>query len=98
MAAVVTAPARGGPEAPKARRGGRFYNIYNTYVYGDKGGAAAASPVAGLAGQAMLFVGASALVLLAGRTVHGTTVRRARWRDILRPRSVEQLQLNSCGR
>lgn len=57
--------ARGGPEAPKAQRGGRFYNIYNTYVYGDKGGAAAASPVAGLAGQAMLFVGASALVLLA---------------------------------
>jgi len=57
----------------KARRGGRFYNIYNTYVYGssdNKTPAAAASalsaPLAsGLAGQALMFVGASALVILA---------------------------------
>ena len=53
----------------KARRGGRFYNIYNTYVYGDKTPAEALSaPMltsSGLAGQALMFVGASALVILA---------------------------------
>jgi len=60
----------------KARRGGRFYNIYNTYVYGgDKTPAAAAASASaslstapltsGLAGQALMFVGASALVILA---------------------------------
>ncbi|KAF8972146.1 hypothetical protein BDZ97DRAFT_1783396 [Flammula alnicola] len=50
------------PKDGKPRRGGRFYNIYNTYVYGDK---SASSLASGLAGQAMMFVGASALVILA---------------------------------
>ena len=56
----------------KARRGGRFYNIYNTYVYGDNNktpasaSASSSGPLtAGLAGQALMFVGASALVILA---------------------------------
>lgn len=46
----------------KSTSRGRFYNIYNTYVYGDK------SPSifpAGLAGQAVMFMGASALLLIA---------------------------------
>ncbi|KAF8150111.1 hypothetical protein B0H34DRAFT_757412 [Crassisporium funariophilum] len=45
-----------------ARRGGRFYNIYNTYVYGDK---TTSSFTSGIAGQAIMVVGASALVILA---------------------------------
>ncbi|KDR75972.1 hypothetical protein GALMADRAFT_225716 [Galerina marginata CBS 339.88] len=49
------------PKDAKPRRGGRFYNIYNTYVYGDK----STSFTSGLAGQAMMFMGASALVILA---------------------------------
>ena len=41
------------------QRHNRFYNIYNTYVYGEKGLAS------GLASQVALCVGASALVILA---------------------------------
>lgn len=51
------------PRSPKPRRGGRFYNIYNTYVYGDKN--ASNSSSSGLAGQVVMWIAASALVLLA---------------------------------
>ncbi|KAF5374495.1 hypothetical protein D9615_009115 [Tricholomella constricta] len=51
------------PKDGKPRRGGRFYNIYNTYVYGDKN--APASSSTGVAGQVVMWIGASALVLLA---------------------------------
>jgi len=54
-----------GPRLPKdggkARRG-RFYNIYNTYVYGDKN---IPGLPTGVASQVAMWVGASALVLLA---------------------------------
>ncbi|KAG5644171.1 hypothetical protein DXG03_009012 [Asterophora parasitica] len=50
------------PKDGKPRRGGRFYNIYNTYVYGDKN---APSSSSGVAGQVVMWIGASALVLLA---------------------------------
>ncbi|KAF8072232.1 hypothetical protein FPV67DRAFT_1560862 [Lyophyllum atratum] len=50
------------PKDAKVRRGGRFYNIYNTYVYGDKNSASSSSAVAG---QVVMWIGASALVLLA---------------------------------
>ena len=57
------------PKEPKARRSGRFYNIYNTYVYGDNGNGNRSSPTGGftfgLTGQAVAFMGASALVLMA---------------------------------
>ena len=56
-----TSPSRGKDGKAPVRRSGRFYNIYNTYVYGDKGSQGSS----GLAGQAMMFVGASALVILA---------------------------------
>ena len=44
-------------------RRGRFYNIYNTYVYGD--GKSAPSFPSGVATQAMVWMGASTLVFLA---------------------------------
>jgi len=56
------------PKEQKARRSGRFYNIYNTYVYGDS---SKSSPVTaggfsfGFASQAVVLMGASALVLMA---------------------------------
>jgi hypothetical protein len=58
------------PREQKARRSGRFYNIYNTYVYGD-GTKPSSSPTSsgsfsfGFASQAVMFMGASALVLMA---------------------------------
>ena len=51
------------PKEQKARRGGRFYNIYNTYVYGDS-----SKPpgfLFGIASQAVMLMGASALVFMA---------------------------------
>jgi len=52
--------------APSSRRRktGRFYNIYNTYVYGADGynGLAGKMPWSGLASHALLCVGASAVV------------------------------------
>ncbi|KAF9463946.1 hypothetical protein BDZ94DRAFT_1257839 [Collybia nuda] len=51
-----------GTRSPKDKgRRGRFYNIYNTYVYGDK------SPglPTGIAGQVAMWIGATALVILA---------------------------------
>ena len=49
------------------RRSGRFYNIYNTYVYGGDGSDKGFSSWSflGLTNQALMFVGASALVLIA---------------------------------
>ncbi|KAF9473806.1 hypothetical protein BDN70DRAFT_937155 [Pholiota conissans] len=56
-----SAVARGTPkEVGKPTRRGRFYNIYNTYVYGDK-----SSQMSGVLSQAVMFAGASALVILA---------------------------------
>jgi hypothetical protein len=52
--------SRSPKEGGKSRRG-RFYNIYNTYVYGDK----TPGLPTGIAGQVAMWVGASALVFLA---------------------------------
>jgi hypothetical protein len=65
---TITAGKSRLPKEQKARRGGRFYNIYNTYVYGD--GSKPPSPSSsgfsfGFASQAVMFMGASALVLMA---------------------------------
>lgn len=55
----------------KKRRSGRFYNIYNTYVYGSSKHASSGSGSGGIGGvgpfvtQAALAAGASALLLLA---------------------------------
>jgi hypothetical protein len=48
----------------RRRKTGRFYNIYNTYVYGGSGydGLAGKMPWGGLASHALLCVGASAVV------------------------------------
>ncbi|KAJ2917356.1 hypothetical protein MD484_g3073, partial [Candolleomyces efflorescens] len=51
-----------GSGGPGSKRN-RFYNIYNTYVYGDKG--STSSVLGSVVGQAMMVVGASALVMLA---------------------------------
>lgn len=50
----------------KRRKSGRFYNIYNTYVYGSKDGNDSPSG-SNIATQVLLCVGASALVFLAMR-------------------------------
>ena len=48
-----------------ARRSGRFYNIYNTYIYrGKRSEDDDASPGLGAATQALLCAGASAVVFL----------------------------------
>ncbi|KAG6917717.1 hypothetical protein DXG01_001368 [Tephrocybe rancida] len=59
---VIESSVRTTSKSPKdgKRRTGRFYNIYNTYVYGDKNAATTS-----VATQVVLWVGASALVLLA---------------------------------
>ena len=51
----------------RRRKNGRFYNIYNTYVYGGDGHNALAGkmPWGGLASHALLCVGASAVVFFA---------------------------------
>ena len=51
----------------RRRKSGRFYNIYNTYVYGGDGynGLAGKMPWGGLASHALLCVGASAVVFFA---------------------------------
>ncbi|KAG6840390.1 hypothetical protein C0991_007020 [Blastosporella zonata] len=60
---IIESSQRASPKSPKdgKRRTSRFYNIYNTYVYGDKNPSSATS----MATQAVLWIGASALVLLA---------------------------------
>ncbi|KAG6826379.1 hypothetical protein H0H92_016071 [Tricholoma furcatifolium] len=57
---VIENSERTGGKSPKdsKRRSGRFYNIYNTYVYDKSTGSS-------LATQVLLWIGASALVLLA---------------------------------
>ncbi|TFK49718.1 hypothetical protein OE88DRAFT_1702542 [Heliocybe sulcata] len=54
------------PKDHKRRKSGRFYNIYNTYVYGSKDGNDSSIP-GGVATQVLLCVGVSALCLLAMR-------------------------------
>lgn len=58
-------PRRESIKNPPRGSRNRFYNIYNTYVYGDKDKSGGLYLPTGLAGQAVLWVGASALVLLA---------------------------------
>ncbi|RPD60129.1 hypothetical protein L227DRAFT_107788 [Lentinus tigrinus ALCF2SS1-6] len=60
---LVEESTRAGPAVPrsprdgsKRRKSGRFYNIYNTYVYGDPDGGSLVN------GQLLICVGASALV------------------------------------
>ena len=50
---------------PRLQKGNRFYNIYNTYVYGGGNGVAGRLPWSGLASHAMLCVGASVVVFVA---------------------------------
>jgi hypothetical protein len=53
-------------ERKSPRRSGRFYNIYNTYVYGAGSDNGPNSwSLRGLTSQALMFVGASALLLIA---------------------------------
>ncbi|KII89877.1 hypothetical protein PLICRDRAFT_138217 [Plicaturopsis crispa FD-325 SS-3] len=52
------------PKDGKHSRRGRFYNIYNTYIYGGKEGGGSSFP-SGPATQLLLCVGASAAVFLA---------------------------------
>ncbi|KAF8910537.1 hypothetical protein CPB84DRAFT_1763906 [Gymnopilus junonius] len=51
----------------KPRRSGRFYNIYNTYIYGNHKGPSSSSATfpTDLLRQGIVFAGASALVILA---------------------------------
>jgi len=57
---------RGRDDKTVRRRSGRFYNIYNTYVYGAGGDKGPGSwPLKSLTSQALMFVGASALVFIA---------------------------------
>ena len=54
------------PKEQKARRGGRFYNIYNTYVYGSKPSSLTNGGFFfGIASQTVVLMGASALLLMA---------------------------------
>jgi hypothetical protein len=62
-AAAVAATKNAAPSS-RRRKNNRFYNIYNTYVYGGDGynGLAGKMPWNGLASHALLCVGASAVV------------------------------------
>lgn len=63
---IVASSERSG-NGKKDRRRSRFYNIYNTYVYGgDKSSPSSSSPsvTIGMAGQALMVVGVSALAML----------------------------------
>ena len=64
---IVASTSRLPQEQKAARRSGRFYNIYNTYVYGDSSKAPATSNgfSFGFASQAIMLMGASALVFMA---------------------------------
>lgn len=60
----AAAATKNAPSSSRRRKSGRFYNIYNTYVYGGDGynGLAGKMPWGGLASHALLCVGASAVV------------------------------------
>ncbi|KAI0067221.1 hypothetical protein BV25DRAFT_1987669 [Artomyces pyxidatus] len=66
---IATSPRLENHRAPKDgnRRRSRFYNIYNTYVYGagGEGGPASGGPWGNVASQALLCIGASAAVFFA---------------------------------
>lgn len=63
---VATSDKTGQPRPHKsASRRGRFYNIYNTYVYGDGKAGGGSSFPSGTASQVVLWIGASALLCLA---------------------------------
>ena len=67
---IADSPSRLPREQKVARRGGRFYNIYNTYVYGDNSSndnkfSSGGVFSFGFASQAVVLMGASALVLIA---------------------------------
>ncbi|KZT23119.1 hypothetical protein NEOLEDRAFT_1180343 [Neolentinus lepideus HHB14362 ss-1] len=68
---IEDSPKTGEPRSSKdhkRRKSSRFYNIYNTYVYGSKDGNESSFPV-NITTQALLCVGVSALVLLAIRPI-----------------------------
>lgn len=67
VAGSSSASARDGEGKVAPRRSSRFYNIYNTYVYGagDKGSSSASPFISAITSQALMFVGATALVLIA---------------------------------
>ena len=62
--AAAAAAIKNAAPSSRRRKTGRFYNIYNTYVYGGDGynGLAGKMPWNGLASHALLCVGASAVV------------------------------------
>lgn len=61
---AAAAATKNAASSSRRRKSGRFYNIYNTYVYGGDGynGLAGKMPWGGLASHALLCVGASAVV------------------------------------
>ena len=65
---IVASSERSSPNGKKDKRRSRFYNIYNTYVYGDKSSSSSStsssSVTIGMAGQALMVVGVSALAML----------------------------------
>jgi len=63
---AAAAATRNAASSSRRRKNGRFYNIYNTYVYGVDGynGLAGRMPWNGLASHALFCVGASAVVFL----------------------------------
>ena len=63
---IVASSERSSPNGKKDKRRSRFYNIYNTYVYGDKSSSSSTSSsvTIGMAGQALMVVGVSALAML----------------------------------
>lgn len=63
-AAAAAATTKSAAPSSRRRKTGRFYNIYNTYVYGVDGynGLAGRMPWGGLTSHALLCVGASAVV------------------------------------
>ena len=63
---IVASSERSSSNGKKDKRRSRFYNIYNTYVYGDKSCSTSSSSYVtiGMAGQALMVVGVSALAML----------------------------------
>ena len=63
---IVASSERSSPNGKKDKRRSRFYTIYNTYVYGDKSpsSSSSSSVTIGMAGQALMVVGVSALAML----------------------------------
>jgi hypothetical protein len=63
--AIEDAAATNSAPTSRRQKSNRFYNIYNTYVYGGNSVAGRLPPWSGLASQTLFCVGASALVFFA---------------------------------